>query len=213
MYYEISFISKNKLMVNVTISVGDYVSFRGECGSSYGQIWDDFDPTEKQGKLVDMWKAYHLKGKMEQEVEDKLKGIIRDIEEEEKEREKKLFNKDKIYQISERERALLDYLGLGYGDSDNLYRIGNCKYKIYGRSYYIGTQRELERVAYEELIQDSGMWQDAVANGHTELGLKDWAKEVIEEDGIGDVLNHYNGEVEQFAGDGYSRAYLVCREF
>lgn len=76
----ISFVSKDGIKVNLEIRVKenedkeqlDWVtlepsnhkelSISGDCGRGCGQIYDDFEPTAAQKKLVDFWKTYHLNG-------------------------------------------------------------------------------------------------------------------------------------------------------
>ena len=44
------------------VTDGLELSICGDCGRSSGQIYDDFEPTEAQAKLVEFWKKYHLNG-------------------------------------------------------------------------------------------------------------------------------------------------------
>lgn len=80
MVKHISFVSKDNIKVNLEIEtrplspnmeVRDWetleivkepveLSIRGECGGHAGQMYDAFEPTEAQARLVEFWKQYHL---------------------------------------------------------------------------------------------------------------------------------------------------------
>lgn len=82
MVKHISFVSKDNIKVNLDIEtrplspnmeVRDWetletvkepveLSISGECGGHAGQIYDAFEPTETQARLVEFWKQYHLNG-------------------------------------------------------------------------------------------------------------------------------------------------------
>lgn len=206
---QVKFVSKDEQLVVITITTGDYVSFTGDCGGFYGQCMDDFVPTETQQKLVDMWKAFHLKGVLSQENEKRLQSVLLDIENEERERKDKLNEDDGDYYMSKltkRENALMDFLDLEPGDARYLEEMEDYRVGFMGRIYYVGTDRELLKVAKAHLMDSSELWQEAVKNGETELGLEDWAEEVVEMDGLGSILSYYDGREYEFG------KYIICRE-
>lgn len=206
---QVKFVSKDEQLVVITINTGDYVSFTGECGGCYGQCMDNFVPTETQQKLVDMWKAFHLKGVLSQEDEKRLESVLLDIEKEERERKEKLNEDDIDYYMSKltkREKALMDFLNLEPGDSRYLEEMTDYRVGFMGQTYYVGTDRELLKVAKAHLMDDVELWQGAVKNGETELGLEDWAEEIIETEGVGSILSYYDGQEYEFG------KYIICRE-
>lgn len=99
--------------------------------------------------------------------------------------------------------ALGMFLGYTFGDlnvtfeevdeTDNLYRAD-------GQEYYIGTADELQAVA-EHRMEDGDYdecWREAVRAEQTELGLRDWCKQVIDIDGWCSVLNSWDGCYDDF---------------
>jgi hypothetical protein len=50
------------------------------------------------------------------------------------------------------------------------------------------------------------LWKEAVKAGSTELGLREWAEEVVEYDGAASVLNSYDGGQKEVRVDG---TYIV----
>lgn len=82
MYKKLNFVSKDNQKVNIEIKTrpldiaknpldwetlepvadGLELSICGDCGRGGGQIYDSFEPTEAQAKLVEFWKKYHLNG-------------------------------------------------------------------------------------------------------------------------------------------------------
>lgn len=206
---KVKFVSKDNQWVVITITTENYVSFTGECGGCYGQCEDEFVPTDSQQKLVDFWKSHHLKGVLSDEEEKELLSIIHSIAKEEADR-KKVSNKEGgdywVSNLTKKEKALYEFLQLERGDAQHIEDLGNCEFGIFGQIYFVGTRRELEKIAKERLTEESDLWQQAVANGDTELGLDDWADEVLESDGVGSVLSYYDG-VEYEWGK-----YIICRE-
>ncbi len=64
----------------------------------------------------------------------------------------------------------------------------------------MGTADELTAVA-EDYLDNGGydeLWRDAVQAEQTELGLREWLKEVIEVDGWCSILNRWDGRHEGY---------------
>lgn len=64
-------------------------------------------------------------------------------------------------------------------------------YTYCGTYYYVLTENEAHDRA-EEYLGDE-MWQMAVQSGNTELGKQEWVEQVINIDGLGHILNTYDG--------------------
>lgn len=64
-------------------------------------------------------------------------------------------------------------------------------YNYCGIEYYVLTEDEAYNKA-EDYLGDE-MWEMVVTSGNTELGKKEWIEYVIEEDGVGEILNGYDG--------------------
>lgn len=63
--------------------------------------------------------------------------------------------------------------------------------------YWVLTENEADYQAEEYLTDDPYLWECAVKEGYTTEGLQEWAKDVINIDGRGSVLNGYDGIEEQ----------------
>lgn len=77
-----------------------------------------------------------------------------------------------------------------------------------GIDYFVGTQEEAEEEARDYLSQDD-LWREAVKAGNTTLGLDDWIQEVIDIDGIGHLLNGWDGSEDSEEING--QEYFICR--
>lgn len=78
-----------------------------------------------------------------------------------------------------------------------------------GIDYFVGTENEARKIALSYITEEPETWMHAVGAGQTEKGLKDWAEEVIDIDGIGHILNGWDGsEYEQEVN---GTVYTVCR--
>lgn len=86
-----------------------------------------------------------------------------------------------------------------------------CLFTYGGNDYYIGTEDNITDEAMEYLTQDPFIWKECVANDGTQLGLEDWAKEVIDLDGFDSILNGYDGTCKEYEIDGET-IYVVPRE-
>lgn len=66
-----------------------------------------------------------------------------------------------------------------------------------GREYNIVENADIAQTwAYDDLMDNSSLWQEAVANGDTEMGLEDWADWGIGIDGWESVISRYDGDYE-----------------
>ena len=74
-----------------------------------------------------------------------------------------------------------------------------------GRDYFVGTEDEGHEEARIYLTDDPYLWQEAVKAGNTTSGLEEWAEEVINIDGVGHLLNRYDGgeKIEEVNGIDY----------
>lgn len=93
-------------------------------------------------------------------------------------------------------------LGYTFGDLDNTFEevddIMNL-YRADGTEYYIGTDEELNAVAAGQLEDGryDDLWREAVRAGNTELGLREWSKEILDMDGWCSVLNSWDGRYDE----------------
>jgi len=78
-----------------------------------------------------------------------------------------------------------------------------------GINYYVGTEEEMEKIAVSYLTDDDYLWKSAVEAGSTTEGLEEWAEEVINVDGIGHILNGWDGTEDQEEING--TWYTICR--
>ncbi len=71
--------------------------------------------------------------------------------------------------------------------------------------YMVLTESEADTRADEYLMDDDYLWKSAVESGNTTSGQQEWADWVINCDGRGSVLNHYDGceESEEIKGVWY----------
>jgi hypothetical protein len=80
----------------------------------------------------------------------------------------------------------------------NAKNVGGCIWEIYGTRYYVGTEEELKEIAEEYLKDDDGyLWREKVGAKKTDLGFDDWVEMVIDTDGLGSILNHWDGSEDQ----------------
>lgn len=77
-----------------------------------------------------------------------------------------------------------------------------CLFTYGGHDYYIGTEDDITDEAMEYLTQDPSIWKECVADDGTQLGLEDWAREVIDLDGFDSILNGYDGTCKEYEIDG-----------
>lgn len=85
--------------------------------------------------------------------------------------------------------------------------IDENKLTYYSTDYYVGTEDELTDIAHDYLDRD--LWVEAVNADSTDLGFEDWVDEVISMDGVGSVLNSWDGTSnEECVNNVY---YTICR--
>lgn len=99
--------------------------------------------------------------------------------------------------------ALGMFLGCTFGDLNNTFEELEAESNLYcadGVEYYVGTEEELQAVA-EGRLEDGDyddLWREAVRNEQTELGLRDWLKQVLDLNGWCSVLNSWDGNYTDF---------------
>ncbi len=81
------------------------------------------------------------------------------------------------------------------------------EYTYCGTSYFVGTEEEATERAKESL--DESLWKDAVANDRTTESFEDWQEWVIEQDGLGSILNSWDGSEDTQTIDG--ETYYIIR--
>lgn len=75
--------------------------------------------------------------------------------------------------------------------------------------YMVLTDSEAQTKCEEYLIDDDELWKMAVEGGNTQEGIEEWAEQVINIDGYGHILSHYDGSEENITVDGTS--YSIFR--
>lgn len=100
--------------------------------------------------------------------------------------------------------ALGMFLGCTFGDLDETFDADEDwpnQYSAFGTEYLIGTEEDLADAARNYLFEEGGyddLWREAVQARQTELGLKDWLNEVLDNDGWCSILNTYDGKYEEY---------------
>lgn len=81
-------------------------------------------------------------------------------------------------------------------DIDELWNIDVDRGVIsYGNTeYYVDTYSNLRQIAIDYLTDKRDLWVEAVKSGSTDDSLKDWVEDVVDCDGIGNILNHWDGK-------------------
>lgn len=100
--------------------------------------------------------------------------------------------------------ALGIFLGCTFGDLDETFDANENwpnQYSAFGAEYLAGTNEELTDAARNYLFDEGGyddLWREAVRAERTELGLKDWLNEVLDNEGWCGILNTYDGKYEEY---------------
>lgn len=100
--------------------------------------------------------------------------------------------------------ALGMFLGCTFGDLDETFEADANwpnQYSAFGAEYLVGTDDELTDAARNYLFDEGGyddLWREAVRSECTELGLKDWLNDVIDNDGWCPIMNTYDGKYEEY---------------
>lgn len=79
-----------------------------------------------------------------------------------------------------------------------------------GVDYLVGDYDDLEQIARDYLTDDPELWKMAVEADRTTKSLDEWADDVINMDGIGSILNGYDGS-EDFEEVNGETIYIVRR--
>lgn len=91
------------------------------------------------------------------------------------------------------EIALAKHLELTTDELEEIEQRQPSNFEYGGMTYFVGTEEEAEQTAMDYLTNDPYLWQEAAKAGHTELGLQEWAEEVVSVDGVGHILNSHDG--------------------
>lgn len=143
------------------------------------------------------------------DIEQQVKDIIAQINAEEEEfRQRKIEESDiKGWEDIPDDKviALAKSLGITPQEAGDIEDDGDNSYTYEGISYFIGTEDETEEQAKRYLTDDDSLWIEAVKAGNTRKGAEEWAEEVINIDGYGSILNHYDGseDTEEVNGEVY----------
>jgi len=107
------------------------------------------------------------------------------------------------------EIALAIHLGLTIDEMEEIEDLGDNEYKYGGIRYFVGTYEEGEEKARRYLENDDCLWKEAIQSGRTTVGFDDWIDGIISTDGVGSILNKWNGSEEYVNVNGIE--YLICR--
>lgn len=100
--------------------------------------------------------------------------------------------------------ALGMFLSCTFGDLDESFEKDPDwpnQYSAFGAEYLVGTDDELTDAARNYLFDEGGyddLWREAVQAQKTELGLKDWLNDVIDNDGWCSIMNTWDGKYEEY---------------
>lgn len=101
--------------------------------------------------------------------------------------------------------ALGMFLGCTYGDLNETFDEDSNwpnQYLAFGAEYLVGTDDELMNAARKYLFDGGGyddLWREAVRAQATELGLRDWLNEALDNDGWCPIMNTYDGKYEEYS--------------
>lgn len=98
--------------------------------------------------------------------------------------------------------ALGMHLECTFGDlNDTFENVSDHLYSANGIEYYIGTDEELDSIARDIVFNDPEyeyFWREAVAQQTTTEGCNEWLKDLIDTDGWCSILNHYDGNYNEY---------------
>ena len=114
-------------------------------------------------------------------------------------------------QEAERIYALGKYLEIEYAELLEIESLHDQSFLCQGTEYYVGTDDELNEIALQYLHENKECWQDAVAHDATEMGLDEWAQDVIDMDGAASVLNHWDGKSDDILVN--NKYITICRKW
>ena len=163
------------------------------CGYKYGTSW--------------------LKEELPHDIVEQVNSLCKEIEKIEKKEKEQRNNKSNITWddiIDCRIIALAQHLGLSpveaqediAEEDENLYSHG-------GIEYFVGTEDEAEEEARRYLTDDPELWKQAVQDGQTTQSLEEWVDDVINMDGVGHILNHWDGSEDEEEVNGVN--YTIIR--
>jgi len=144
-----------------------------------------------------------LKRELPNDIWDKVENIVSRIEHLENENTKAGGKWEDI--VDFKIVALGKYLNIETKEAEhNIKEIDEGMYDYCGRIFWVLTEDE----AYDKCVEYLGdeMWQMAVEGGRTTMGKDEWIDYVIEHDGFGSILNHYDG-TEYFDDD--NNVYII----
>lgn len=99
-------------------------------------------------------------------------------------------------------RALAKHLEITPQETEDILNENDNIYTYQGIDYFIGDENETEERALSYLTDDPYLWQESVKAGTTTSSLDEWAKEVVNSDGYGHILNSWDGTENQEEIDG-----------
>jgi len=186
------------------------------CGQGY------FEPrSEAQQKLLDLWKAYHLKDVTNLDIEEMYNDIYESVRKEMIEEAAQYCDEatKALEDMTEEHKAaavIQEYIQEHTSVTPSLALIlHDLKYDAdahtassLGWDFWVGTEEELYDEAEKYLTEDPELWVEAVKAGSTEKGLRDWAEEVSTWDGWDVTLDRWwgHGVIMNFADN----THLCC---
>ena len=114
-----------------------------------------------------------------------------------------------INDFSDEILALAIHLELSIDELEEIEEEDQNRYIYGGINYYVGTYEELEEIA-KDYLSDGESWKMAVEADSTTQNKDDWIEEVINMDGIGHILNGWDGNSEEQEVNGTH--YTICRQ-
>ena len=141
-----------------------------------------------------------LKRELPHQLESELKSLCERINRQERERKErfKIKSFSDVNITDNKIIALAINLNLEPKEAEeDIKDEGNNIYNYCGIDYFIGTEEETKDECMTYLTDDEYLWRQSVEAKQTTYGLEEWAEWVINSDGYGSILNHYDGSEEQ----------------